>query len=115
KPVRASGRDRQLHQTRLRRGRDQRKALRQRVRVAVLQQRRDKSVGQVRWEPQAVGFLFLFAALVGVLHDDLAARAVDRQVERQRKGRALLHQMVADQAKLPLLGKDRRLVEIGTA
>ena len=52
----------------------------------------------------------LFAMLVLVAHDDVAGRSVDHHVQRALEGWPFLHEMIADQLKMPALRKRSRLV-----
>jgi hypothetical protein len=110
----AGGYDGQLHEPRFRRRCDERDCLRQRIGSNVLQQRENQTVGKVRRHLDAVRLNFLLT-IVRVPDRDLAAGSIDRHIERLRKSRPPLEQVVGDQAEalaLRIDGMNVRLLAV---
>src|SRR5258708_21915228 len=101
---------RQLDETRRRRRRDERERLRQRLRPHIFQQRQREAVGNVRREAHMLTLGLRLAVIVGIVYDGLAARGVDRHVQRLWKRRAFLNQVIGQKPELLPLRVDSGLI-----
>jgi adenylate kinase family enzyme len=79
-------------------------------RPQILEQRQDHAVGEIRRHGELLDVRFLLAALIRVADRDAARRAVDRHVERPRKRRDFLHEMIAEQSERATLRKHGRFI-----
>jgi hypothetical protein len=92
---------RELDQTRFGRRGDIRKAWRRRLRVHILEKRQDHAVRDIAWQRKISRVLLRFSVLR--VPDAYGAGSADCHVHFMRKRWSPLHEMVADELKVPTL------------
>src|ERR1039457_4405440 len=102
--------ERKLHKQGLRRRYYHGDGRRLRVRCHILKQDRNDAIGQVWRQCQAFGRYFVFTFIVSVANRDQTGGTVDRDIHWAFECRALLHQVIGQQAEMTALRKNRGFV-----